>query len=254
MKIVVIGGKGLIGSKVVSKLKALGHEVVAASPSTGVDTITGKGLDEALENAKMVIDVINSPSFEEKAVFNFFETSTSNIARAELEAGVWHHVALSIVGMSKLPDNGYFKAKIAQERLIEESHVPFSIVQSTQFMEFLGSIANTAGEGASIHMPSGYFQPIAADDVAAFLVEYSLGSPLNGAVEIAGPEPFRMADLVQKYLKATNDPRAVVADPNALYFGSKLKEDSLMPGKKARIGKINFENWIKSQAKQKQPV
>lgn len=254
MKIVVIGGKGLIGSKVVSKLNSLGHDAVAASPSTGVDTISGKGLDEALEGAKVVVDVVNSPSFEEKAVLKFFETSTANIAKAELEAGVWHHVALSIVGMPKLPDNGYFKAKISQERLIEESHVPFTIVQSTQFFEFLGSIANTAGKDSSIPMPSGFFQPIASDDVAAFLVEYALGSPLNGAVEIAGPEPFRMADLVQKYLKATKDSRTVVSDPNATYFGSQLKDTTLLPGKKARIGKVNFENWMKSQIGQKSAV
>lgn len=247
MKIVVIGGSGLIGKKVVSKLKAKGHEVVAASPSTGVDATTGKGLAEALKGAEVVVDVANSPSFEEKAVLAFFENSGRNLAAAEKAAGVKHHVALSVVGTERLAEVGYFKGKNLQEKLIKASGIPYTIVQSTQFFEFLASIAQSGASGQTVQISSAFFQPIAAEDVASVLADVALQPPLNGTIEIAGPERVRMSDLIQQYLKATKDLRTVTADANAQYFGIELTDDTLTPGRNPRLGSINFEKWLSNQ-------
>jgi uncharacterized protein YbjT (DUF2867 family) len=244
MKIVVIGGSGLIGSKTVNRLRDAGHEVVAASPNTGVNTITGEGMPEALAGAQVVVDVANSPSFEDKAVLEFFQTSGRNLLAAEAAAGVGHHVALSVVGTERLQENGYFRAKLAQEKLIKASGIPYSIVRSTQFFEFLGSIAQSGTAGETVQVSPAYVQPIASDDVAAAMADVTLGEPVNGTIEIAGPERVRLNELVGRYLKATNDPREVVTDVHARYFGAELNDQSLVPGDNPRIGAIRFEDWF----------
>jgi len=244
MKIVVIGGSGLIGSKVVNKLREAGHEVLAASPASGVNTITGEGLDAALAGAQVVLDVANSPSFEDKAVLEFFHTAGRNLMAAEARAGVKHHVALSVVGTDRLGESGYFRGKMAQEALIRESKIPYTIVHSTQFFEFLGSIAQSGADGNTVHLSPAFVQPIASDDVAAAVADFTLGAPVNGVVEIAGPERVRLSDLVSRYLKATNDTRTVVPDVHARYFGAELKDDTLVPGDNPRIGALNFEAWF----------
>ncbi|WP_422650109.1 SDR family oxidoreductase [Cupriavidus sp. H18C1] len=249
MKIVVIGGTGLIGKKVVARLSAQGHEVIAAAPQTGVNALTGEGLAQALAGAKVVVDLANSPSFEDAAVLHFFETSGRNLAAAEKEAGVAHHVALSVVGTDKLGQSGYFRAKIAQEALIRQSGVPFTIVRSTQFMEFLGGIVQSAAQGDAIRLSSALIQPISSDDVAQAVAERALAAPANGIVEIAGPEQFKMSDLVQRYLKAIGDARTVQVDPAARYFGAELQTGTLVPEGQAHLGRVSFEDWMrKSQA------
>jgi uncharacterized protein YbjT (DUF2867 family) len=244
MKIVVIGGSGLIGSKVVNKLREAGHEAVAASPASGVNTLTGEGLDAAMAGTQVVLDVANSPSFEDKAVLEFFQTSGRNLLAAEAKAGVQHHVALSVVGTDRLSESGYFRAKVAQEALIREAGIPYTIVHSTQFFEFLGSIAQSGADGDTVHLSPAFVQPIASGDVAALVAEYTLGAPLNGVVEIAGPERVRLSDLVARYLKATDDARTVVPDVHARYFGAELKDDTLVPGPNPRIGALGFEAWF----------
>ncbi|GAA3932092.1 NAD(P)H-binding protein [Chitinophaga oryziterrae] len=246
MKIVVIGGTGLIGSKLVNKLRQLGHEVTPASPASGVNTITGEGLTDVMKGTDVVVDLANSPSFEDKAVLEFFETSGRNLFAAETRAGVKHHVALSIVGTERL-DNGYFRAKLAQERLIKQSGIPYSIVHSTQFFEFLGTIAAAGTVGDEIHLSTGAFQPIASDDVAAAVADVTVGAPLNGIIEIAGPERGRLVDFVKRYLAKKGDPHKVVADVHATYFGSELNDQSIVPGENPRLGKIDFETWFSSQ-------
>jgi uncharacterized protein YbjT (DUF2867 family) len=245
MKIVVIGGTGLIGSKTVAILRQGGHEVVAASPNSGVNTITGEGLKEALAGAQVVIDLANSPSFEDKAVLEFFQTSGRNLLAAETAAGVRHHVALSIVGTDRSPDNGYFRAKVAQEKLIDASGIPYTIIRSTQFMEFLGGIAASGTDGNKVRISSGLFQPITADDVAAVVAEVAVAAPRNGMVEIAGPERAPFNEIVARYLKAIGDPREVVSDPEARYFGSRIEERSLVPLGEARLGRIGFDEWLR---------
>jgi uncharacterized protein YbjT (DUF2867 family) len=247
MKIVVIGGTGLIGSKTVNRLRALGHEVIAASPNSGVNTITGEGLAEVMEGTDVVVDLANSPSFEDKAVMEFFQTAGRNLMAAESKAGIKHHIALSIVGTERLQDSGYMRAKLVQENLIRESGIPFSIIHSTQFFEFLGGIAASAAKGDAIHLSPAAVQPIASDDVADAVTDVAVGAPLNGTIEIAGPEKVGLAILVGRYLDKMGDPRAVVADEHALYFGAELNDGSLVPGPGARIGKINFETWFASQ-------
>jgi uncharacterized protein YbjT (DUF2867 family) len=248
MKAVVIGGTGLIGSKVVKNLRDMGHEALAASPDSGVNTITGAGLREALKGASVVVDVSNSPSFEDKAVMTFFETSTRNLLAAEAEAGVGHHVALSVVGTDRLPDSGYLRAKLAQETLIKSSSVPYSIVHATQFFEFVKRIADEATQGDTVRLAPVLIQPIAASEVAAAVASISVGTPLNATVEVAGPEQVRFDVLIQRGLKARNDPRKVVADPHARYFGTELSERSLVAGSAARLGKIRFEDWLSQPA------
>src|SRR6266851_8853474 len=248
MKIVVIGGSGLIGTKLVNRLRKKGHEVVAASPKSGVNAITGEGLSEALAGAQVVVDVANSPSFEDKAVLKFFETSGRNLHAAEAAAGVRHHVALSIVGIDR-SDNGYFRAKVAQEKLIVASGIPYTIVRSTQFMEFLGGIAAEAAQGNKVRISPGLFQPIAAEDVAPIVAEVALATPANGIVEIAGPDRAPFNEIVARYLKAIGDPRQVVKDPEARYFGGLVEERSLVPLGEARLGRIGFDEWVRrSQA------
>jgi uncharacterized protein YbjT (DUF2867 family) len=248
MKIVVIGGSGLIGSKLVTELGEHGHEAVAASPDSGVDTLTGDGLAEALEGASVVVDVSNSPSFEDAAVLEFFETSTRNLLAAEAAAGVGHHVALSVVGTERLSESGYFRAKIAQEKLIRDSSIPYSIVHATQFFEFIKSIAATATEGNTVRLAPVLIQPMAADDVARAVGRVSVGSPVNGIVEVAGPEQFRLDELIRRGLSARNDPREVIADPHARYFGAELSERTLVPGDDARLGETRFEDWLSQPA------
>ncbi|MGH3390234.1 MAG: SDR family oxidoreductase [Actinomadura sp.] len=244
MKIVVIGGTGLIGSKVVGRLREDGHEAVAAAPSTGVDTITGEGLAEALDGASVVVDVSNSPSYEDAAVLAFFETSSGNILAAEAAAGVGHHVALSIVGTERLPENGYFRGKIAQERLIKDSSIPYTIIRATQFFEFIKGIADEATDGYTVRLAPVLFQPMAADDVAAAVARVAVGSPVNGTVEVAGPEQFRFDELVRRTLSARHDQREVVADAGARYFGAELDERSLVPTGDALLGETRFEDWL----------
>src|SRR5499433_99737 len=250
MKVVVIGGTGLIGSKVVEKLKQKGHEAIAAAPTSGVNTITGEGLKEAMAGTQVVIDLANSPSFEDKAVLKFFETSGRNLSAAEAAAGVRHHVALSIVGTDRAPENGYFRAKVAQEKLIEKSGVPYTIIRSTQFMEFLRGIATSSADGSRVRISPGLFQPIAADDVAAIAADVALAAPRNGIVEIAGPERAPFNKIVARYLKAVGDPREVVRDSEARYFGGRVEERSLVPLGEARLGRIGFDEWLRrSQTK-----
>jgi uncharacterized protein YbjT (DUF2867 family) len=249
MKIVVIGGTGLIGSKTVAILRQRGHEVVAASPNSGINTITGEGLKAALAGAQVVIDLANSPSFEDKAVLKFFETSGRNLLPAEAAAGVRHHVALSIVGTDRTPDNGYFRAKVAQEKLIKSSGIPYTIIRSTQFLEFLGRIAASGADGNTVRISPGLFQPIAADDVAAVVADVALAAPRNGIVEIAGPERAPFNEIIARYLKAVGDPRQVVSDSEARYFGGRVEERSLVPLGEARLGRIGFDEWLRrSQA------
>jgi uncharacterized protein YbjT (DUF2867 family) len=250
MKIVVIGGTGLIGSKTVDILRQGGHEVVAASPKSGINSITGEGLTEAMAGTQVVIDLANSPSFEDRAVLEFFETSGRNLLPAEAAAGVRHHVALSIVGTDRTPDNGYFRAKVAQEQLIEASGSPYTIIRSTQFLDFLGRIADSSAEGNLVRLSPGLFQPIAADDVAAIVAEVALAAPRNGIVEIAGPERAPFNEIVARYLQAVGDPRAVVRDPEARYYGGRVEERSLVPLGDARLGRIGFDEWLRrSQAR-----
>ena len=245
MNIVVIGGTGLIGSKTVAILRQGGHEVVAASPNSGVNTITGEGVKEAVAGAQVVIDLANSPSFEDKAVLEFFETAGRNLVPAEAAAGVRHHVALSIVGTDRMPDNGYFRAKVAQERLIEASGIPYTIIRSTQFLEFLRGIADEGTNGNIVRLSPGLFQPIAADDVAAAVADVALAAPKNGIVEIAGPERAPFNEIVARYLKAVRDPRQVVRDPEARYWGGRVEERSLVPLGEARLGHIDLDEWLR---------
>jgi uncharacterized protein YbjT (DUF2867 family) len=243
MKIVVVGGTGLIGSKLVTKLGEHGHEAVPAAPNTGVNTLTGEGLADALAGASVVVDVSNSPSFEGAAVLEFFETSTRNLLAAEAAAGVGHHVALSVVGSERLPESGYFRAKVAQEKLIETSSIPFSIVHATQFFEFVPSIAGAATDGGTVGMAPVLFQPIAADEVAQAVGRISVGSPLNGRAEVAGPEQFRMDEFFRNALAAWGDTREVATDPHARYFGAELGKRTLLPGDGAILGKIHYAGW-----------
>jgi len=248
MKIVVIGGSGLIGSKLVTRLGEHGHEAVAASPDSGVNTLTGDGLAEALDGAAVVVDVSNSPSFEDAAVLEFFETSTRNLLAAEAAAGVEHHVALSVVGTERLSESGYFRAKIAQEKLIRNSSIPYSIVHVPQFFEFVKSIAAAATEGDTVRLAPVLIQPIAADDVARTVGQVAVDSPVNGVVEVAGPERFRFDELIRRGLAARNDPRKVIADPHARYFGAQLSERTLVPGDVVRLGDTRFEDWLRQPA------
>jgi uncharacterized protein YbjT (DUF2867 family) len=244
MKIVVIGGTGLIGSKVVACLREEDHEAIAASPDSGVNTLTGEGLAEVLEGAEVVVDVSNSPSFEDEAVMEFFTTSTTNLLAAEADAGVRHHVILSVVGTERLPESGYLRAKAAQENLISDSSIPYSIVHSTQFFEFVKRIADDATDGDVVRLPDALIQPIAAEDVAAAVCEISLRAPADGVIEIAGPEEFRFDQFVRQGLTAKGDPRTVVADPKARYFGAELQERSLLPTNAIHLGGIRFTDWL----------
>ncbi|HKE42828.1 MAG TPA: SDR family oxidoreductase [Casimicrobiaceae bacterium] len=245
MKIVVIGGTGLIGSKLVNKLRAHGHEAVAAAPNTGVNTLTGEGLAEVLKGASVVVDVSNSPSWDDAAVLKFFETSTRNLLTYEATAGVGHHVALSVVGTQLLSESGYFRAKIAQEKLIvQKSSVPYTIVHATQFFEFLKGLADVSIVDGKVHLPPVLFQPMAAEDVATAVGRVAIGPPVNGIVEIGGPEQFRLDELVRRRLASLNDPREVIADPKALYSGAKISERTLVPSSNARLGETRFETWL----------
>ncbi len=245
MKIVVIGGTGLIGTKLVKLLREKDHEALAASPSSGVNTITGEGLAEALAGTQVVVDLANAPAWENKAVLEFFETSGRNLLAAEAVAGVRHHVALSIVGTDRTPDNGYFRAKVAQEKLIEASGIPYTIIRSTQFLEFLKGIADSSMDGDKVRVSPGLFQPIAADDVAAMVADVALAAPRNGIVEIAGPERAPFNEIVARYLKAVGDHRQVVRDPEARYFGGRVEEHSLVPLGEARLGRIGLDEWLR---------
>src|SRR5262245_54553107 len=244
MKIVVIGGSGLIGSKLVPILRQRGHEVVAASPSTGVNAVTGEGLAEALTGARVVVDVANAPSWEDRAVLEFFETAGRNLLAAEAAAGVRHHVALSVVGTERLLESGYFRAKMAQEALIKACRIPYTIVRATQFFEFVGGIAQFSTEGQTVRLPPALMQPIAADDVAAILADIAVGEPLDGMVEMAGPEAIRMDELARRYLTATRDARTVTTDPNARYYGVEVNDRSLTPGDDPRLGPERFGDWL----------
>jgi uncharacterized protein YbjT (DUF2867 family) len=244
MKIVVIGGSGLIGTKLVNKLRERDHEVLAASPSSGVNTITGEGLAKALAGAQVVVDVANSPSWEDKAVLEFFETSGRNLLAAEAAAGVRHHVALSVVGTERLLQSGYFRAKMAQEELIQASKIPYTIVRATQFFEFVNGIAQTATEGQTVRLPPALMQPIVSDDVAAALADIAIKAPVNGMVELAGPELIRQDELVRRFLSAKQDARQVVTDVHARYYGIELNDQSLTPGDNPRIGPTRFEDWL----------
>jgi uncharacterized protein YbjT (DUF2867 family) len=253
MKIVVIGGTGLIGSKTVAILRQGGHEVVAASPKGGVNTVTGEGLKEAIAGAQVVIDLSNAPSRDAKAVLEFFETSGRNLLAAEAAAGVQHHVALSVVGTDRVPDQGYYRAKVAQEKVIEASGIPYTIVRSTQFLEFLGRVADASADGRVVRLPPDLLQPIAADDVAAVVTEVALANPRNGIIEIAGPERAPFNEIVARYLKAVGDPREVVKDLEARYFGGRLEEKSLVPLGEARLGRLNLEEWLRHSRKGARP-
>jgi len=243
MKIVVIGGSGLIGKKLVPLLRGAGHEAVSASPSSGVNTLTGEGLTQALAGASVVVDVTNSPSWEDAAVMAFFDTSTRNLLAAERAAGAGHHVALSVVGADRMPDSGYMRAKVNQESLIKAGGVPYSIVRATQFFEFLGGIADSGGKGDTLRLPTAPMQPIAADDVAAALADVAVGAPLNATVELAGPEALPIAEFVGRFLAATGDKRKVIADPQALYYGAALHGLGIAPGPNPRLGPTRFEEW-----------
>jgi len=244
MKIVVIGGTGLIGSKLVAKLKQAGHQAVAASPDTGVDTITGKGLADALGGASVVVDVANAPLWDDAAVMDFFETSTRNVLAAETAAGVTHHVVLSVVGTDRLPDSGYLRAKLAQEGTVKAGTVPYTILRATQFFEFIGRIADSSSDGETIRLAPVFVQPESADDVAAALADVAVNEPVNGIIELGGPEQFRLDELARRVLQAKNDTRRVTADVHALYFGTKLDDHSLVPGSGARIAPTRFEDWL----------
>jgi uncharacterized protein YbjT (DUF2867 family) len=244
MKIVVIGGSGLIGKQVVSNLLRRGHEVLAASPSSGVNTLSGEGLTEALAGAQVVVDVANSPSFEDTAVLKFFETSGRNLLAAEAAASVGHHVALSVVGADRLPASGYLRAKMAQENLIKESPIPFTIVRATQFFEFVGAIAQSATEGETVRLSPALMQPIASADVAAAVAEVAVARPLNATVELAGPEPIRQDELVRRFMNASGDKRKIATDIHALYYGTELTDESLTPGDNPRLGPTRFEDWL----------
>lgn len=248
MKIVVIGGTGLIGSKLVASLVARGDEAVAASPKTGVNSLTGEGLAEVLKGAAVVVDVTNSPSWEDTAVLKFFETSTRNLLAYEAAAGVKHHVALSVVGTERLLESGFFRAKMAQENLIKSSSIPYSIVRATQFFEFVKSIADFSTDGDKVRLPPVLIRPMAAEDVAGAVCRIALGSPLNGVVEVGGPEQFRLDELARRCLAARKDPREVVADPQAHYYGIKVGETTLIPGSDARLGETRFERWLNRSA------
>jgi uncharacterized protein YbjT (DUF2867 family) len=248
MKIIVVGGTGLIGTRVVKDLREKGHEVVAASPSKGINSVTGEGLAAALAGAQVVVDVANSPSWEDNAVLEFFETSSRNLLSAEAAAGVGHHVALSVVGTDRLLASGYFRAKMAQENLIKTSPIPYTIIRATQFFEFVGGIAQAAMEGQTVRLPPAQMQPIAADDVAAAIAEAALSAPLNGTVELAGPERIRQDDFVRQFLNATGDARAVITDPKALYFGLAVNDQSLTPGENPRLGPTRFADWLRRNA------
>jgi len=250
MKIVIIGGTGLIGTKLANRLRHKGHEVIAASPRTGVNTITGEGLDSALTGAGIVVDVANSPSFEDAAVLKFFETSGRNLLAAEARAGVRHHVALSVVGTDRLPENGYFRAKLAQENLIKAAKIPYTILRATQFFEFAGGIVDSSADGQIVRLSPALFQPVASDDVAAALADITLAAPVNGIVELAGPEAISLDEFARQYLAATNDPRKVVADIHARYFGARLDDRSLTPGNNPRLGAMRFANWLAGLSKQ----
>ena len=248
MKIVVIGGTGLIGSKLVAKLREQGHEAVPAAPNTGVNTLTGEGLSEALEGAQVVVDVSNAPDWEDSAVMHFFETSTRNVLEAEKAAGIGHHVALSVVGTDRLTESGYFRAKLAQEQLIQGSSIPYSIVHATQFFEFLGGIADSATDGNTVHLPPALIQPMAADDVAAAVGRVAVGPPVNGIVEVAGPEVFQLDELIRERLSAAGDSREVVTDPEASYFGITPSERTLLPEDDAQIAETRLEDWSQQHA------
>jgi uncharacterized protein YbjT (DUF2867 family) len=249
MKIVVIGGTGLIGTKVLKDLREKGHEVVAASPSQGINSVTGEGLAEALVGAQVVVDVSNSPSWEDKAVLEFFEKSERNLAAAEAAAGVGHHVSLSVVGTDRMLASGYFRAKMAQENLIKASKIPFTIVRATQFFEFVGAIAQFSTEGATVRLPSALMQPIVSDDVAAALSDVAIAEPLNDTVEVAGPEPIRIDELVRRFLSAKGDPRKVITDVRALYYGIEVNDQSLVPGDNPRLGPTRFSEWLARSGK-----
>src|SRR5215470_5373139 len=248
MKIVVIGGSGLIGSKLVTKLREHGHEAIAASPNTGVNTLTAEGLAEVLKGSSVVVDVSNSPSWEDAAVMKFFETSTRNLVAYEAAAGIGHHVALSVVGTERLLASGFFRAKMAQENLIKGSSIPYSIVRATQFFEFVKSIADFSTDGNKVRLPSALLQPMAADDVASAVGRIAMGSPVNGTVEIGGPQKFRLDELIRRGLAAFKDPRVVVADPHAHYYGIEVSERTLLPGDDARLGETRFETWLTQPA------
>jgi uncharacterized protein YbjT (DUF2867 family) len=252
MKIVVIGGTGLIGSKLVNKLREHGHEAVPAAPNTGVNTLTGEGLAEVLKDTSVVVDVSNSPSWDDTAVLNFFETSTRNLLSYEAASGVGHHVALSVVGTDRLSESGYFRAKIAQEKLIymHLPPIPYTIIHATQFFEFLKGLADISVVEGKVHVPPVLFQPMAADDVATAVARVAVGPPVNGIVEIGGPEQFRIDELVRRRLATLKDPREVIADPNALYSGARITEKTLVPGKNARLGETRFETWLTQPAAQ----
>jgi uncharacterized protein YbjT (DUF2867 family) len=250
MKVVIIGGTGLIGSKLVASLREQGHEAVPASPDSGVNTLTGEGLADVLTGAAVVVDVSNSPSFEDAAVLKFFETSTTNLLAAEASAGVGHHVALSVVGSDRAPDSGYLRAKIAQEKLIRKSSIPYSIVRATQFFEFLKRIADEATDGNTVRIAPVLFQPMAAEDVAKAVGRVAVSAPVNGIVEIAGPQQFRFDEFIRLGLGARQDPRVVIADPHARYFGTELGERTLVPGADARLGEIRFDEWLGKSAPQ----
>src|SRR5262244_3995880 len=254
IKIVVIGGTGLIGSKLVNILSQRGHEVVAASPSSGVNTFTGEGLADALKGAQVVVDVANSPSWEDKAVLEFFETSGRNLLAAEAAAGVGHHIALSVVGNDRLLASGYFRAKLAQEKLIKASQIPYTIVRATQFFEFAGGIAKNATEGATVRLPSALMQPIAADDVAAALADVAVAKPVNGTLEIAGPEQIRQDELVRQFLSASGDERKVITDVHARYYGLDVNDQSLVPGTNPRLGTMRFAEWLSRNIPRKNAI
>lgn len=250
MKIVVVGGTGLIGSRLVDILRSKGHDVIAASPSSGVNTITGEGLDAALAGAQVVVDVANSPTFDEASI-KFFETSGNHLLSAEAQADVLHHVALSVVGSDRIAESAYLRAKLAQEKLIKESRIPYSILRSTQFFEFIGRIAQPGADDNIVHVSAALFQPILSADVVATLADVTLGQPINGIVEVGGPERFSMAELVRRVLRASGDQREVIADPHARYFGAELNDHSLVAGPGARVGANRFEDWLKESASQR---
>jgi uncharacterized protein YbjT (DUF2867 family) len=250
MKIVVIGGSGLIGSKVVEKLRKAGHDPLAAAPETGVDMLTGEGLAEAFEGAQVVVDVANAPAWDDAAVLDFFQTSSRNVLSAEEAAGVGHHVTLSVVGADRLPDSGYLRAKLAQEELVKAGPIPYTIVRATQFFEFIGRIADSSTDGDTVRLSPALVQPEAADDVASTVAEVAAGAPLNDTVELAGPEAFPLDELARRFLAAGDDPRHVAADVHARYFGAELDDRSLTPGEAARIAPTRFEDWLSQSANQ----